>query len=87
MTGKYKSLQSDIKRKAILKITLVIEPYSPEEKLWFRVIEQAIWDLGLPNHNSSDYFFKKSKSLDRICECLNIDTSIIFRILKSCEVL
>lgn len=88
LTGKISNLKDDSKRRAILKLKLAIEPYTPEQKLWFRVIEQAIEDLGhKQRRHRSDYFFKNPNSLKMICEHLNTDISVIFRVLKNCAVL
>lgn len=88
LTGKISKLKDDSKRRAILKLKLAIEPYTPEQKLWFRVIEQAIEDLGhKQRRHRSDYFFTNPRALTFICEHLNTDASVIFRTLKSYEVL
>ena len=88
MTGKISHLKNDSKRKAILKLKIAIELITPEQKLWFRVIEQAILDIGhRQNRYRSEYFFENPDMLTWICEYLNTDQSVIFRVLKTCEVL
>jgi len=88
LTGKISHLKMDMKRKAILKLKIAIELITPEQKLWFRVIEQAILDIGHQKRQyRSDYFFKNSGMFTWICEYLNTDPSVIFRVLKTCEVL
>lgn len=87
MTGKCNYKGGMGKQRAILQLKMAIDPYTPEEKLWFEVIAQAIKDMGLKFPLGSDYFFKRKQPITWICDNLDIDPSIIFRTLKKCEVL
>jgi hypothetical protein len=87
LTGKINNLNNDPRSRAILELKLAIKPYTPEQKLWFAVIEQAVWDMGKKIPRGSHYFFKRKQPLAWICDNLNIDPSVIFRVLKKCEVL
>jgi len=88
LTGKISNLKNDNRRRAILKLKLAIELITPEQKLWFRVIEQAILDIGHKQRRyRSDYLFQNPGTLELICDHMDTNVSVIFRTLKSCEIL
>jgi len=82
IAGRTTHLISDQKRLACLKLKMTINPDPGEQSLCFAVLERAVKDIGLSNRNNSEHFFAYPIILPEICEDLDIDLSVIYRILK-----
>jgi hypothetical protein len=86
LAGKFTALRTDKAYQSILLLKSIIEPDTPERRLWFEVLARAIMDIGRKDYYKSDWLFTQT-SLEPICEALNTYPEVILRILEKHRIL
>ncbi len=86
-----------IKRRAIRRLHIGVSPDTPEEKLWFAVLGQAVLDIGLKDkvhkyrrdYWNADSFFRKGglSGLEKLCDFIDSDVDYVLKILYEEKVL
>jgi len=84
--GKVNLQKTGLKFKAILQLRQAVEPETPEQNLWFAILERAILDLHRKDMFSSNWFFSNPDNLTAISSALGTWPSVILRILTKCEI-
>ena len=79
------------KAKAVRKLKTAISIDSPEMKLWFAVLERAIFDIGEKDKvipykkyawNSDHFFFNPNRKREEIQETLELNEEFLFSTLR-----